>query len=312
MNLTPFIAMSNVEITNDGTARREEFRVSKHLETKGSKSLFIRAADSAKAKRFIELISEREKLATIRFGNIAEVVVGKLDGDRLIYPFVSNPTLENEIRTALDSENFITAHNLISEYIFLISSLPKDDCIPREFFKFLKYVPPSLEGKMCCIEFAPIDCIPRNLVRRGGKWKVLDLEWTFEFPLPVEFLIWRGMTSLLSGLQATIQKHTSSRFPVTLYRGFGKNRIYLPLDWFSFFPFETDIACLFREWELLFQNQILEVPKRKTFPNRISSRKKIYTQIPGDESFVIRIEEVPRSLLKTVRTASKVFESFIE
>ena len=37
-----------------------------------------------------------------------------------------------------------------------------------------------------------IDLIFANIMVQGNTWTVIDYEWTFDFPVPVDFLLWRA------------------------------------------------------------------------------------------------------------------------
>lgn len=41
------------------------------------------------------------------------------------------------------------------------------------------------------VSVANIDMVPANIMISGEKWNVIDYEWTFDFPVPMEFLKWR-------------------------------------------------------------------------------------------------------------------------
>ncbi|MCR5467881.1 MAG: hypothetical protein K6F37_02880 [Lachnospiraceae bacterium] len=40
---------------------------------------------------------------------------------------------------------------------------------------------------------ADIDMIPANIVVSGNEWIIMDYEWTFSFPIPLNFIIYRGI-----------------------------------------------------------------------------------------------------------------------
>lgn len=49
-----------------------------------------------------------------------------------------------------------------------------------------------------CIAPANIDLILDNIFEKDGKYRVIDCEWIFDFPVPVAFIIWRAINELYS------------------------------------------------------------------------------------------------------------------
>lgn len=169
------------------------------------------------------MVAAREEFAVGQFQGRAEVVRGRMEGGELVYPFVAAPTLESEIGSEILRGSRGFALETVMSYRQFLDDLPRRECVPEAFFDFLGLDRTAPRRSMACVAFGPFDCIPRNLVRERGGWKVLDLEWTFEFPIPVEFIFWRGLLSLVAGLQQPIQAGASKENPVVLYCGYGRD-----------------------------------------------------------------------------------------
>ncbi len=54
-------------------------------------------------------------------------------------------------------------------------------------------------GNALSAPVSDIDLVPANLIPDGEKWHVIDYEWTFCFPVPVGFLIWRALFYYING-----------------------------------------------------------------------------------------------------------------
>jgi hypothetical protein len=50
----------------------------------------------------------------------------------------------------------------------------------------------ALEEGLKCMPVTDVDLIFSNLILDGG-WNVIDYEWTFDFPIPVDFVIYRAV-----------------------------------------------------------------------------------------------------------------------
>ena len=56
----------------------------------------------------------------------------------------------------------------------------------------------QIRPELPCIAPANIDLILDNIFEKDGKYRVIDCEWIFDFPVPVAFIIWRAINELYS------------------------------------------------------------------------------------------------------------------
>lgn len=61
---------------------------------------------------------------------------------------------------------------------------------------------------------ADIDLIPANIMEYGGAFHVIDYEWTFDFPVPVDYIKWRAAVYFAQKLpeDAAVTEETLLRF----------------------------------------------------------------------------------------------------
>jgi hypothetical protein len=173
------------------------------------------------------------------------------------------------------------------------------DCIPTEFYDFLGWKSSEPEQPVQCLSFGPFDTIPKNILVNGDEWTLLDLEWTFSFPVPVQYLFWRGLSSLTTDFQQDIQRAASSQSPIIPYCGYGFNREYVPLIWYETFMGGMDLSKFLR-WESLFYSKVLEGPERST-SLRLAPTK-TFTSRPRKTHLPILGEECAKRLVKRART----------
>lgn len=57
----------------------------------------------------------------------------------------------------------------------------------------------SLASAWDATSAADIDMIPANIIVSGDNWLILDYEWTFAFPVPLDYIIYRGMHYYMAG-----------------------------------------------------------------------------------------------------------------
>ena len=154
---------------------------------------------------------------------------------------------------------------------------------------------------MACLAFGPYDCIPRNLIYGSTGWKVLDNEWTFPIPIPIDFLLWRGIYSLVLGLQPIIQAHTNGKAPVVLCQGYGRTRLYMPLAWYEAFELRAGSESVYGLGRY-FARKVLKLEAVRRGRLRLSKQNKIHTSLPKGKSLLIRYEELIKRAAKFVQT----------
>lgn len=126
-----------------------------------------------------------------RRGQFALNVCGKReDGVRLAY--LSSETLQQKLATLARSGREEEIKEYLSEYFARMRE--GDDWIAfektEEFVRVFgdAAVPEGLR----CRRVTDIDIIFSNLIPEGKIWHLIDYEWTFEFPIPLNFVLYRA------------------------------------------------------------------------------------------------------------------------
>jgi hypothetical protein len=212
--------------------------------------------------------------------------------------------LEERISTAIGQgeEGFGLA--LVKEYVAFIRSLPTTLCVPSAFYDFINYSATS--SLLECLTFGPYDCIPRNIIVDLNGWKIIDSEWTLDFPIPRKFLLWRGLVSLLRALQGRIQAHVSQRSPVFLLQGHGRNRIYLPCAWYDAFAVKTMDLETYGLWDQLFYRKVLISEPTKPNRVRLNGEPRAYKTLPTQANLLVWVEEVVRRIFAWGKAVRRV------
>jgi hypothetical protein len=268
-------------------ARKSELRTNKKIYQNGREKLFVMSADNDNSMKFLHEIVDREVLAKKYFGDDAEVVAGRLEGSSLIYPYMPFPTV------AIANGDSGFGRFWIDEYLRFLSRLPAKQCVPKEFMKEMGIAYREVHKPLRCLCCGPLDCIPHNILvdQKAGKWYIVDNEFTYDFPVPVDFLIWRAIGSLVNDR------------PVVLFGGHGKNREYMPLSWLEVLKNLEISPKQQARWSSAFQNTIVCHKYNACF--RLKSKPRVLRRVSVAE---LKVNDgVIELTYKVLRRAKRLF-----
>lgn len=118
-----------------------------------------------------------------------------LEGEKLILEFLEGETLRDRIENFIADKEFDKIYKTLSEYICYIKSKATENFVITEEFKkvFGRVDETKLDGMFDTaksLKVSDIDMIPANIIINDN-WNVIDYEWTFDFPIPVNYIIYR-------------------------------------------------------------------------------------------------------------------------
>jgi len=211
--------------------RKPQYQTYFEIWQKDQEKMFIRKAETTKAEPFIKEIAKREVLAGSLIAEKAQVVTGRIDGSCLYYPYINYPSLQDLLADTIETGDLGFGKSIIEDYRQFLYNLPTKTCIPNEFMSEFDIKPKIGTKPVTCLQKALLDCIPRNIKVSKEKWYIIDNEWTYDFPLPIDYLIFRGILALVTDLQPQIQCAVSKDKPLAVFGGYGKTRQYIPFSW---------------------------------------------------------------------------------
>lgn len=112
--------------------------------------------------------------------------------DAVEFEYLTGNTLETELDLLFGQEMDEAAIAVIREFVDIVSNLPGQTDFEmtekfREFFGDAD-LPEGLQS----LKVTNLDLIFSNIIINNG-WNVIDYEWTFDFPIPLHFLIYRAL-----------------------------------------------------------------------------------------------------------------------
>lgn len=112
--------------------------------------------------------------------------------DNAVYlEYIPHKTLQMVMEEYIDANNDAGIEALLHQYIDLI----RNKCPKRKFVKTKEFVEVfgdvSLGDHYESLEITDIDLIFSNIMV-DKQWEVIDYEWTFTFPIPIEYVMYRA------------------------------------------------------------------------------------------------------------------------
>lgn len=249
-----------LKFTGASSRRLPQYQLDSLLFVKDGEMVLRKQPATRQAGAFPGIIAEREKRATNFFVSSATVVKGTLENGGINYPFLAHPTLEGLISGKLRDGLVTEANALLEKYCLFVRNLPCTKVRPRDFIESFGIRLKTAPQEVACLEAGPIDLVPANILVAPERWQLLDHEWFFDFPVPVEFIVYRGLATLVTNLQDLIRSNVREN-PLVLVEGYGKKRTYMPMKWLKLIDNREIPLQAFSYWNWCFQAHALHCCK---------------------------------------------------
>lgn len=156
------------KLSND---RKDRFNIRTDIFRKEDGQLEVhKVADHALADEHIASFAWKyETLADIFKDSFIEPNVCVCKKDRAIFEYIEGESLENLINMHINNDDMDGAIELLNKYIQELRSCYQDQ---------------AQTG-------LNIDAILPNIFVKDNVWTMIDYEWTFSFPIPIDFLVYR-------------------------------------------------------------------------------------------------------------------------
>lgn len=136
------------------------------------------------------LLSQMYKDSKIRINKCSKIEEG------LEFEYIEGKTLSEELDEILLKKNYTKLFEIIKGYVTNIEARieKKNFELTEEFIKVFGKV--KLPSYLKAVEITNIDLIFSNIII-SDKWNVIDYEWTFNFPIPFNFIIYRAISGYI-------------------------------------------------------------------------------------------------------------------
>ena len=111
----------------------------------------------------------------------------------LEFEFLDGKNLENILDEYIGQKEYEKAKELIVQYVKELRKIHTDGTFQRtaEFERVFGEV--KLPEELDASSYTDIDLIFQNIIVTGDKWNIIDYEWTFDFPIPLNYVIYRAL-----------------------------------------------------------------------------------------------------------------------
>lgn len=185
--------ISYVKFSNDrGNAHNIRTTITK---SESGERHLIKAAEGDAAKEHIEGLFQTEKKLKELYSESGFSINGcRRHEDGAEFEFLNGYTMEEALDLLIGRGEYGTAKKeMLAVFEEIRSCKGMSEFQMTEEFKRV-FGEISLPAGLLAAETSDIDLIlPNILIRSDGGWTVIDYEWSFHFPVPVNFTIYRGI-----------------------------------------------------------------------------------------------------------------------
>lgn len=131
--------------------------------------------------------------AAITFNRVMEQTDQKIS-----LQYLEGEAVSSQINRLLVGQETDQAYELLDQMMTLLVSAEQTAFVLTEEFKQVfgdtaaeKLAKSGLHFQS--LKYSDIDLVPQNVLRTQSGYQVIDYEWTFDFPIPVEYIVYRGL-----------------------------------------------------------------------------------------------------------------------
>ena len=263
-------------IIRENSWRLEKFQTKTVLSGENGSQIIRKCPLTEAALPFISAIASREKASREYLKNYFDVLCGTLQNGCLKYDYLPYPSLLQVIETQFKQGLPSAADEMVKTYADKIKALKSIYTVPGEFYQMVGSNNACDNTKLLCLCRGLFDLTPRNILVDGKRWIVIDSEWSFDFPVPVAFILFRAIKEMVVELQYEIRRHTGKTRPAAGVFARGLRTYYLPQNWVEYFSDGNISFVQMLKWELGFRRYITGTDKGTVGRIKLNPKTKTY------------------------------------
>lgn len=177
-----------------GSDRKKEYRIMTSIVKENNKLVVYKSGIDSTRTNHLEQLSKHEQE---NLNEKLKPLVGEWTDNGLRYKYLHEKTFEQIIREKMQINDKASIYSVLDDLFndALYVDAFENDYLTNEFIKVFGETALN-ETKVKCIQPANIDLLCSNIFCNGDGYSVIDGEWIFDFPVPVDFIIWRNIEEL--------------------------------------------------------------------------------------------------------------------
>lgn len=178
--------------------REEGYRIRTDIVLDGDKKrVFKRPTDAMSIKHINHTFEMYDKLTKCFANTCFEINKTKKDGNSIELEYLEGMTLDEYLGELLQNGNkdeFITTYKKYLDNVLSVANVPFEET--KEYNDVFGEF--TLQGDYKSISITDVDLIFSNVVVSDDKWTLIDYEWTYDFLIPVKFVLFRTIHYFLA------------------------------------------------------------------------------------------------------------------
>ncbi len=241
----------------DNSWRLSEFRTRTVVTEQFGKKIIRKIAITKEAGEFLKAVTTRERANAEYLKEHFDVLCGSLESDHIEYEYLPFQSLNQKIGAELRKNRYDKANELVILYVQKVHALDKLHICPKKFLSMVtQNTVQKCEFKVDCLSRGLLDLTPRNILVDGSRWIVVDNEWSFDFPIPVVFVLFRAIKETVTELQHEICRCMNRTHPAVGIFARGLRTYYFPEEWVKYLADAHISLAQMLRWEMGFQRYI--------------------------------------------------------
>lgn len=176
--------------------RKAEYRIiTRIIEENGGRVVEKRAVGE-RAERHVERMADFAKSSPYLTPNVQLIPCEKTGDGSVRFPYVEGLRLDNIIDEAVKLQKWevVWEHVTLLKNIIMDVKGIKEFWVTKDFKKVFGSIP-EMEGYAAACNVS-LDMVSANIILSDAVY-IIDYEWTFDFPIPLKFILYRSI--LLNG-----------------------------------------------------------------------------------------------------------------
>lgn len=134
--------------------------------------------------RFYEALTKQYEGTLIRMNH------AKATDSGVEFEYLTGITLEESIDTLIANQQFEEAKDMLLQYLNTVKDAGKQQTFQMTESFCKVFGNPIFDKELKSLSVTDIDMVLGNVLLQDG-WNLIDYEWTFDFPIPVSFVLFR-------------------------------------------------------------------------------------------------------------------------